>query len=70
MKNPFQSMSPRAIRATYAGAAIVVLMLGTAKFYQTMYVRPICNDQCRWAVIERGESRLLITDIVRGGRDG
>jgi sigma-B regulation protein RsbU (phosphoserine phosphatase) len=67
MQNLFDRLSPRVIRAIYASAAVVAALVGGANIHQVMMVRATGNDQCRWVVLEKGVSRLLITDIVSGG---
>ena len=65
MTNPFSRLSARSIRAIYTLMAIVVLGVCLINFSVQMFERQTGNDQCRW--ITKSESRLLITDIVRGG---
>jgi sigma-B regulation protein RsbU (phosphoserine phosphatase) len=67
MRNLFERLSPRTIRIIYAAVALVAVILGGANIHQVMMVRATGNDQCRWVVVEKGASRLLITDIVSGG---
>lgn len=67
MRNLFDRLSPRVIRSTYAAVAVAAAILGGANIHQVMMVRATGNDQCRWVVVEKGASRLLITDIVSGG---
>jgi Serine phosphatase RsbU, regulator of sigma subunit len=65
MTNPFSHLSARSIRVLYTLAAIVVLGICLINFSVQMFERLTGNDQCRW--VPKGESRLLITDIVHGG---
>lgn len=65
MTNPFSRLSARSIRAIYTLMAFVVLGLCLINFSVQMFERQTGNDQCRW--IPKGESRFLVTDIVRGG---
>jgi len=67
MRNIFERLSPKAIRLIYGGMALIVVALGAANIHQVMVVRVVGNDQCRWVKVEQEASRLLITDIVRGG---
>ncbi len=67
MRNLFDRLSPRVIRAIYAAVVLVVVALGGANIHQVMMVRSTGNDQCRWVEPKVGDSRLTITDIVRGG---
>ncbi|MEK6649827.1 MAG: PDZ domain-containing protein [Bacteroidota bacterium] len=67
MRNLFDRLSPKTIRAIYGAVAAVVVLLGAANIHQLMVLRVIGNDQCRWVVVEKGASKLLITDIVKGG---
>ncbi|MCU0412594.1 MAG: SpoIIE family protein phosphatase, partial [Bacteroidetes bacterium] len=57
--------SPRAIRAIFVLAALIVLSITLVNFYMQMYARVQGNDQCRWTDI--ASSRMLITEIVGGG---
>lgn len=65
MSNPFKKLSARSIRILYSLSALIVLVACLMNFYLQMFTHVIGNDQCRW--IAKGESRLLITDIVSGG---
>ena len=65
MTNPFSRLSARSIRAIYTLMALFTLGVCLINFSVQMFERQTGNDQCRW--ITKGESRLLITDIVRGG---
>jgi sigma-B regulation protein RsbU (phosphoserine phosphatase) len=65
MTNPFSNLSARTIRILYTLIAIVVLGVCLINFSFLMFEKLIGNDQCRW--VAKGESRLLITDIVNGG---
>ena len=65
MTNPFSNLSARSIRVLYTLVAIVVLSVCLINFSVLMFDRLTGNDQCRW--VAKGESRLLITDIVNGG---
>ncbi len=65
MINPFAKFSPRTIRIIYAFWTLTVLCICLINFWVQMVNRVVGNDQCRW--IEKGESRLLITEIVSGG---
>ena len=65
MINPFSNLSARSIRILYTLIAIVVLGVCLINFSVLMFERLTGNDQCRW--VAKGESRLLITDIVSGG---
>ncbi|MCU0453208.1 MAG: SpoIIE family protein phosphatase [Bacteroidetes bacterium] len=67
MRNLFDRLPPRVIRAIYATVAVAAVVLGGANIHQVMMVRATGNDQCRWVVVEKGASRLMITDIVSGG---
>ncbi|MGD1043872.1 MAG: SpoIIE family protein phosphatase [Bacteroidota bacterium] len=65
MTNPFSRLSARSIRAIYTLMAVVVLGVCLINFSVQMFERQTGNDQCRW--VSKGESRLVITDIVHGG---
>ena len=65
MTNPFSRLSARSIRVIYTLTVIIVLGVCLINFSVQMFERQTGNDQCRW--ISKGESRLVITDIVHGG---
>jgi phosphoserine phosphatase RsbU/P len=65
MKNPFSHLSARSIRIIYTLIAIAVLGVCLINFSVHMIERVVGNDQCRW--VDRDTSKLLITDIVKGG---
>ena len=65
MMNIFSKFSTQSIRAFYSLIVLVVLGVCLVNFSLQMFDRVIGNDQCRW--VPKGESRLMITDIVRGG---
>jgi sigma-B regulation protein RsbU (phosphoserine phosphatase) len=65
MTNPFSHLSARSIRILYTLIAIVVLGVCLINFSVQMIERVVGNDQCRW--IDKDTSKVLITDIVRGG---
>jgi hypothetical protein len=65
MTNPFSHLSARSIRVLYTLIAITVLVICLINFSVQMIERVVGNDQCRW--IDKDTSKLLITDIVRGG---
>jgi sigma-B regulation protein RsbU (phosphoserine phosphatase) len=65
MTNPFSHLSARSIRVLYTLIAIVVLGVCLINFSLQMFERLTGNDQCRW--VSKGESRLMITDLVSGG---
>jgi phosphoserine phosphatase RsbU/P len=65
MKNPFSKLSQRSIRGIYTLLTLIVLSLCLLNFSIQMFERVTGNDQCRW--VDKDTSKLLITDIVRGG---
>ena len=67
MKNPFDSMSPRAIRAVYAIFALAVLAVCLLNFSDIMVTKVRTNDQCEWQFVKEHTDRLYVTNIVSGG---
>ena len=65
MTNPFANLSARSIRILYTILTLIVLAVCLINFSVQMIEHVIGNDQCRW--IDKDTSKLLITDIVRGG---
>ncbi len=65
MKNPFSTLSQRSVRVIYTLLTLIVLCLCLFNFSIQMFVRVTGNDQCQW--IDKDSSRVLITNIVRGG---
>lgn len=65
MTNPFSHLSTRSIRLLYTLIVIAVLGVCLINFSVQMIERVVGNDQCRW--VDKDTSKLLITDIVRGG---
>jgi phosphoserine phosphatase RsbU/P len=65
MTNLFSKMSPKSIRTIYTLTTLIVLCVCLINFSVQMFERVVGNDQCRW--VNKGESRLLITDLVSGG---
>lgn len=65
MTNPFSKLSPQSIRVIYTILTLVVLSVCLINFSVQMFERMTGNDQCRW--VPKGESRLLITDMVKDG---
>jgi sigma-B regulation protein RsbU (phosphoserine phosphatase) len=65
MTNPFSRLSARSVRVIYTLMVMVVLGVCLINFSVQMFERQTGNDQCRW--VSKGESRLVITDIVHGG---
>lgn len=58
-------MSARSIKIIYTLSALVVFGICFMNFSAHMLGRGSGNDQCRWIV--KGESRMVITDIISGG---
>src|SRR3990172_6680767 len=67
MKNPFEHLSAKWIRAIYTCLMLAVLSVGLVNFVDLMFVKTIGNDQCAWRPLDERGSRLLITDVVPGG---
>ncbi|MGA3288557.1 MAG: SpoIIE family protein phosphatase [Bacteroidota bacterium] len=65
MTNPFSHLSARSIRIIYTLISIVVLGVCLINFSFQMIERVVGNDQCRW--VDKDTSKLLITNIIRGG---
>ena len=65
MTNPFSHLSARSIRILYSLIAIAVLGICLINFSVQMIEHVGGNDQCRW--VDKDTSKLLITDIVKGG---
>lgn len=67
MKNPFEHISPRTIRAVYLLFAASVLFVTGVNFTDVMIRRVISNDQCAWEPALGRDSLFVITKIVPGG---
>lgn len=67
MKNPFDVLSPRSIRALYSFATFVVLMLTLVHGLNVLYFRATSNDQCGWLPPGEGKKGVVITQIAPGG---